>query len=339
MRNTTILHALVLTAVVVLFPAAARSADGWYSIQVRAVPLAELDQGMATYRELREKGYLVYAYRAEIDDAPWLRIAVGAFSSRGAAAAFGRLFSTVEEMDHFVTAAPVHVLPSTEGREFVITPSALWVRGTDGARETHAFSDEAPNRADLPTTILPEPSPDGDALAYVYGSYLYIATPEGRAAAEALEPGTPSVSADADYPWRPAWSASGDYVAFLDQPFWEYPIGLWMARADGDGQLCLACNRDGQSAVKWFAWHPSEDRLFFVEGFAYGTIAIGGGLFSAEMDGTVTEVSAVQRGEREEIAGPLRIEDGRLHYRRVRWLDENYETKTIADESIPVSEL
>lgn len=339
MRILAMLIVFALQVVAAPLSVGAQPAEAWYSIQVRAVPLADAEQGMAIYRDLRDKGYLAYVYRTEINDAPWLRIAVGAFASRGSAAEFGRAFSAGEAMDHFVTAAPVRVLPSTEEREFVITPSALWVRGGDGVRETFAFTNEAPNRADLPAAILPEPSPDGDALAFVYGSYLYIATPEGRAAAEALEPGTPHVTAEGDYPWHPAWSASGDYVAFLDQAFWEYPIGLWMARADGGGQLCLACNRDGQSAVKWFAWHPSEDRLFFVEGYAYGTVAVGGGLYSAEMDGTVTEVSALDRGEREEIAGPLRIEGGRLHYRRIRWLDDNYETKSIIDESIAVDGL
>ena len=139
-----------------------------YSIQIRAVPLAERVDGMATFQQIKDRGYLVYAYRAEIDGAHWLRIAVGAFDSRGEAAEFGRGFAAAEGMDHFVAAAPVLILPGAGERDFVVTPSALWVRGGDGAREVYAFQAEAPNGAGLPAAILPELSPGGEALAFVY---------------------------------------------------------------------------------------------------------------------------------------------------------------------------
>ena len=82
-----------------------------YSIQVRAVPIAEKAEGMATYRMLRDRGYLVYHYAAESKNEPWLRIAVGAFDSSEAAAAFGKSFSANEGLDHFVARAPVSVTP------------------------------------------------------------------------------------------------------------------------------------------------------------------------------------------------------------------------------------
>ena len=314
-----------------------------YSIQVRAVPLAEAEDGMATYRELRDKGYLVYAYRAEVDDAPWLRIAVGAFGGRGAAGEFGRVFTAAEGMDHFVATAPVLVLSGSGERDFVVTPSALWVRGGDGAREVLAFATESPNRARLPARVLPELSPNRDAIVFVYDDRLYTATFDGDAALALTEPGAPWVTADADYSWRPGWSPSGDHIAFLDQPFWEYQIGLWVVRADGSGLLCLACNRHGQSAVRWFVWHPREDRVLFVEGSAMGTIAVGGGLFSAEVDGNIRTLIAADPGvgweAYEEIAGPLRIEDGYLHFRRVRWLDDNYVETRITEDRLPIDAL
>ena len=73
-----------------------------YSIQVRAVPAAEKAAALATYRMLREKGYLVYTYRAEVDGKPWLRVAVGVFGGTEAAAAFGQTFSAAVGLDHFV---------------------------------------------------------------------------------------------------------------------------------------------------------------------------------------------------------------------------------------------
>ena len=337
MKSAAILTILLL----MLAPAQAQgteapqSAGTPYSIQVRAVPLAQAEDGMATHRDLRDKGYLVYAYRAEIDGAPWLRIAVGAFRSRGAAAEFGRAFSAAEGIDHFVTAAPVLVLPGAGERDFVVTPSALWVRGGGGAREIFAFAAEAPNRAGLPAAILPELSPGGDAIAFVYDGRFYVATLDGDGALARTEPRAPYVSAEADYLWRPLWSPSGRHVAFLDHALWENTIGLWVAGADGGGLRCLACNRSGESAVRWFVWHPSEDRVLFVEGFAYGSVAVGGDLLSADMDGTVRPVPAAMRGEREEIAGPLTIEDGYLHFQRVRFNAE-YTDRTYTADRLPI---
>lgn len=347
MKHLTVPIGLALVAVLMSAPSAAQAPpDRWYSIQVRAVPLAEQESGMATYRALRDRGYLVYAYRARVDDAPWLRIAVGAFASRGQAAEFGRAFAAAEDADPFVAPAPVRVLPGAGERDFVVTPSALWVRGGDGAREVFAFQAEAPNGADLPAAILPELAPDGRTLAAVYGCRLLVAAIDGDAARAVNDPpgGPACVSAEHElsYGWRPGWSASGRHVAFLDQAFWEYPIGLWVARADGGGLRCLACNRDGQSAVKWFVWHPTEDRILFVEGYAHGTVAVGGGLYSAEMDGTIRTIFAADPGDRatyEEIAGPLRIEDGFLHFRRVRWLDDAFIETSITEDRIPIGAL
>ncbi len=312
-----------------------------YSIQVRAVPFAEREDGMAAYRQLKDKGYLVYAYVAWVDGAPWLRIAVGAFDSRGAAAEFGRAFATAEGMEHFVAAAPVLILPGAEERDFVVTPSALWVRGGDGAREVYGFTAEAPNRAGLPAAILPELSPDGEALAFVYDTYgLNIARQSGHPGGVQMEPGYPYVTPDADHPWRPAWSPSSDYVAFLGKSNYRDPFRiLWMAPNPAGWADCLTCGLGRQHAVEWFVWHPSEDRVLFIEEFAQGAGAVGGRLFSAEMDGTITEIAAVERIGDDEIAGPLRIEDGRLHYRRVRWLDDRKIENTITDESIPVDAL
>jgi len=336
-----LLALLALSAVESTSAAEGGNPTAVYSIQVRAVPFAEREDGMATYRQLKDKGYLVYAYVASVDGAPWLRIAVGAFHSRGAAADFGRAFATAEDMDHFVAAAPVLILPGAEERDFVVTPSALWVRGSDGAREVYGFTAEAPNRAGLPTAILPELSPDGEALAFVYDTYgLIIARQSGHPGGVQMEHGYPYVTPDADHPWRPAWSPSGDYVAFLGKSNYRDPFRiLWMAPNPEGWADCLSCGLGRQHAVEWFVWHPSEDRVLFIEQFVQDTGAIGGRLFSAEMDGTKTEIAAVERIGDDEIAGPLRIEDGRLHYRRVRWLDDRKIEKTITDESIPVDAL
>lgn len=343
MRTLVLMIALVLPTV---SSQAAASDPGarraWYSIQVQAVPLAEVQDAIATYRDLRDKGYLAYAYRVKIDGAPWVRVAVGVFGSRGAAAEFGSAFEAAEGREHFVTGAPVQVRAGTGDREFVVTPSALWIRGPGGARQVFPFTADTPNAARLPADTLPALSPSGDSLAFVHDARVYVAPIDGSGVRALTDPGAPAVSPDADYPWQLGWSPSGQYVAFLDEAFWEHTIGLWVAHIDGGAVRCLACNRDGQSAVRWFVWHPEEDRVLFVEGFAMGTVAVGGGLFSGDVDGTIRTLIASEPGhwkEYEEIAGPLRIEDGYLHFRRVRWLDDNFIETSISEDRLPAGAL
>lgn len=343
-RSILIILMLMLTPAQTQEAGATPAAESVYSIQVRAVPLVDAEDGMATYRRLRDKGYLSYAYRVEINEEPWLRIAVGAFRSRGSAAEFGRAFSAAESMDNFVAPAPVLILPGAGERDFVVTPSALWARGGDGAREVFVFATDAPGDGMLPAAILPELSPDGAALAFIHGERIYTARLDGDQAIPLNSgPGAPGVSTDADYPWRPGWSPSSRHVAFLDQAFWETDIGLWLAPADGGDLRCLACNRQGQSAVRWFVWHPSEDRVLFVEGSSLGSIPVGGGLYSAEVDGTIRTIIpadwSVGWENYEEIAGPLTIADGYLHFRRVRWLDDNYVETSITDDRLSVDAL
>ena len=89
--------------------------------------------------------------------------------------------------------------------------------------------------------------------------------------------------------------------------------------------------------MPWFIWHPTEDRLLFVR--ATRPRAVGGELLSAEMDGTIRPVAAAAIGEFEEIVGPLTIEDGRLRFKRLRSIDEQYSQHSVTEEQVPIDAL
>ncbi|NNG03018.1 MAG: hypothetical protein HKM95_02825 [Inquilinus sp.] len=335
-------------------PAWAESGNALYSIEVGAVRLDERVDALRTYLWLKDKGYLVYLHRAFAagDGRPMLRVAVGAFTRRGAAAEFGRAFGAAEGLPHAVAPAPVEILPGADGREFVVTPSALWVRGVGGPRELHPFT-EKPTHWDLhganrvPNTMAAV-SPRGDAVAFADESRLFVATLDGRPAVALTDRGAPGVGPDHTFPWRPRWSPDGQYIAFLEQAIWDsgpdfgpLPVGLWLARADGVGARCLTCDAGVADVVRWFAWHPGGDRLLFVGGSGLVARSVGGGLYGIGTDGTVRTLIAApdpDAGWRtyEEIAGPLTVADGHLQFRRVRWLDEAFETQSVTGDRLPV---
>ncbi len=307
-----------------------------YSVQTRAVRFEQLELGLERLERLRDKGYLAYAYRRNIDGEQWLYISVGAFETRDAAEAFGPSFAAAEGLNYTISQSPVRILRASGGRDFVVTPTALWVRGAIGVREVFAFDAEGPYWAGLPDVILARVSPDRSALVFLYNHRFYKAGVDGSEVIALTNGHMPDVVAGGDFEWQPGWSPSGRYVAFLDQAFLDGAVGLWAARVDGVSVRCLACDRNGREAVRWFVWHPTEDRVLFISGYGFGTVAMGGTLYSADMDGNVQPVAAAALGPREEIVGPLRIEDGHLHFRRLRWLDERYSQRTLADEQVPV---
>jgi len=312
--------------------------DALYSIQVRAVPMAERADGMTTYRALRDKGYLVYAYKAEIDGQPWLRVAVGAFESIDDAAAFGKSFSATEQQDHFVAVAPVRIIAG-DGGDFVVTPSALWTREAAKAREVFVFDDPPPEKFAAPGGIRLKPSPDGKGVAFQYGARVY-AVRLGDAAATRLSAGGNTFGTEHVYGPEPHWSPSGRYVAFHDFVEFEVKTSLWVARADGSELRVLVDNRptESQNAVKSFVWHPVEDRILFVDGYGFGTVSVGGAIRSVDMAGNIETVLAPDSDARQELAGPLRIEDGYLHYRKVQF-DDEYVHRTFTDQKVPLAGL
>ncbi len=337
-RHHVLAIAVTLLAATGFGAGTATAAETLYSIQVRAVPLARKADGLSTYRALRDKGYLVYHHAADVDGKSWLRIAVGAFRTTDDAAAFGRDFTAKEGMDHFVARAPVRIVAAAGGA-FVVAPSALWTRAGRTVREVFVFDESPPEGFAAPGGIRLMPSPDRTSVAFQYGMRVY-AVRLGDETAVQLTAGGPYFGADHDYGPTPRWSPSGRYVAFQDFTEWEVKTSLWVARADGSETRALVDNqrRESQNAVKDFVWHPTEDRIIYVDGYAYGTVSVGGAIRSVDMAGQIVTVLDNDRKARQELAGPLRIADGHLHYRIVQF-DANYERRSYTDARVPLADL
>ena len=337
MRTIAIL--ILLATPMIFAPGSASSqssAETLYSVQ-----LDNAGDAVATYRALRDKGYFAYAFLEDADDAYRLGVAVGVFASPGAAAEFGLAFAAAEAMDATVIEARVEVIAAAGQREFVVTPSALWLRSADQAREIYtAEIQHHERRSTRPAEMLAEIAPDGRTLALVYEPHLVIATIDGAADHRLLENGYPYVMENAEFPWRPIWSASGNHVAFLGNPGWGNPAGVWVLR-NGDDEYpgCLSCDFGNLRAAEWFVWHPSEERVLFIEDAGDGAAAGGRRLRSADMDGYVSAIDSIALGENEEVSGPLRIENGRLHYRHVQWRDGDRTEEAISDASISINAL
>ncbi len=307
-----------------------------YSIQLRAFPIEERARGLARLDALKDEGYLAYAYELSIDGEDWFHVAIGAFADRQAARAFGDEFTAAQGQRASVVEAPVRVVSGRDG-DFVITPTALWIRDGSGLHEVYAFGAERPFWPVLPRVILARLSPDRTSLSFVYARAVHVASLGTRAVIALTDGRSPAVSPVGDYPWQPSWSPSGSHVVFLDRAVYNEPIGLWAARGDGSELRCLSCDPDDEQATRWFIWHPTEDRLLFVR--TTRRDRVGGALLSVDMDGTIRPVDAVSLGAFEEVVGPLWIEDGELRFKRLRSSDALYSQHSTTREGLPIDAL
>ncbi|MDH3596096.1 MAG: SPOR domain-containing protein [Rhodospirillales bacterium] len=318
--------------------AAASSRTPRYSVQVRAVPPVEKADGLATYRALRDKGYLAYVVEAEVAGAKWLRVRVGAFATRQEADSFGRTLSAKEGLDHFVTEAPLKVLHAAGERALLAAPGALWLLEAERDREILDLTDAGDGNGNGLLAVRPAPSPNGRGVLFVYRDRLYGVDLEAGTARMLAAEGEFDAYFHGQRPLRLLWSPSGRYVAFVDFVDFEAPTSLWVVRADGSERLCLIDNRDprSQSAVKDFIWHPTEDRILFIEGYAFGTVSPGGSIHSLDMDGNRTPVLANRK--QVQFVGPMRTDDNYLHYGKLTF-DENFIDATRTEERLPISGL
>ncbi|MHB8505630.1 MAG: hypothetical protein ACYDEN_07930 [Acidimicrobiales bacterium] len=128
-----------------------------------------------------------------------------------------------------------------------------------------------------PTSPTPAtgPSPTGE-LAYVSGHSLVIIDRSGRRHTVAL-PGS-------GVPSAPAWSADGQWLAFLRlapaTAAFGPPGTLWVVRADGTGAHPLG-------AAGQFAWDPAQDTLAFT--------STSGRLALASMGGAPARIAPLGR--------------------------------------------
>lgn len=184
--------------------------------------------------------------------------------------------------------------------------------------------------------VVAESGYDRRALAFEYGDRVAIAR---IASPQVLLSETiPQMSGGAARP-TPRWSPSGRYLAVIDFRDFEVNSSLWLIEADRGTVHPLVYDRGpgSQEAVKDFVWHPTEDRILFIEGQAFGTVSVGGTLKAVGTAGNVSAIETVpeQKEIYWEASGPLRAEGGRLHFRKAVF-DSHAMIVTWSELSIPL---
>jgi len=125
---------------------------------------------------------------------------------------------------------------------------------------------------------------------------------------------------------KPGWSPDGRYIAYLRNNGWELPGSIWIMQADGTGDRCLVpcCELKKEYSTKNFLWHPEENKIFYVYGYTYGTVSVGGNIYLTDLNANKRIIVAADTEKREEIYSEFRVVGDKLYY-KVAHFSVNYE--------------
>ena len=292
--------------------AQAAEKKSYYTLQFGTFPLTAQKQALTLYKTLKEAGHLVYYQTDSFNGKEELKVRVGIFSDRTQTQKISKKLEspyTVEKTRLFVDHAKQF--------RIVTTPSAIWYDAENSTKELYVF--EGIHGADLLEQTYALLSPTGkDIIFYYDGKIIKVDVGTGKSR---------TLVKEGLFDSRPVWSYDGRYIAYLDNTEWETPTSLCIIEAEKNHCL-IKNNETTQKAVKSFQWYPGKNRLFFVEGHAYGTVSVGGSLYMVDMEGKRKDVVLQEEGKFEEIHAEFSIHEGLLSYQVVQF-DKEY-TKSLS---------
>lgn len=303
----------------------------YYTVQVASFPIADSVKAFDLYHQLKEKNYLVFLSKTWIKDrGRWLRVRIGYFDSNSGATRFALEFQEKENRDYYITKTKLEVASHSQGFRIIYTPSAIWYQDDNGVREVFDLSKSLTNTNIEADYATPSISPNGQYVLFEYDSHIYVFDLK-------------------TWNWRiiqsdvtnslPQMSPSSKYVAYTDLNLWEAQGNLWLIDLTADNKTtCLVeCRGTGNNTVKYFRWHPQKDIIIYVEGYAYGTVSVGGSIYSVDTAGNIRALIKPP-AERTEIYSRFSISNDSLHY-RVAHFDEQYMRSETTEHVVALEKL
>ena len=313
-----------------------------YTIQAGSFPDSSVEAAVKLYECLKETGVPVYLRRAEISErGEWIRVRVGVLDSLAQAEAFKAKYDTLLPPDALIV-QDVLLVRKNDNDAVITTPSAIWIKRD--VQYTDCF-----NYIDLVThpTIKnkyrddftqPFFSTDKREIIFEFDRKIYIINIRSFT--------TKIIDINKNRPQNygglgnsiPQLSPSGKFIGFIDANLWESRSNLWLydVRKDSTFRLVEYVN---EHVVKNFRWHPNRDIIFYVYGYGYGTVSVGGDIYATDMKGNHVKLIEHDKSKHQEITIDISIKNGYLHYQIARFNERYSKIESIIDEKVSLKKL
>jgi hypothetical protein len=292
------------------------------TIHLKAFQLSskEFMEGAELYHKLKEKGYIAYGYFDLVRNKQLFIVRVGCFENMSEAKKLSDEIKKEEGLDCLVVRADYLRLDKYKDKyKIITTPAGIWLEKGKTKKEIYLLA-EGHTRKNITERVRILISPSGTGAVFYFKQkiikidieqeqayVLFQDTEETQLSSSILE-----------------WSYDGKYIAYIDAPEFEFPASLWVMKADGSERRSLVKHDySSNDAVKSFHWHPNKNLIFFVEGYTWGTVTVGGDLFSVDLKGNRKTIIVADRKKGEEIFRDFRIENNTIYYKIVHF-DKEY---------------
>lgn len=250
-----------------------------YSVQVKSFPIREKEKALSFYNTLKDSGYFVYMHQTKIERNWWIRIKIGCYHSKEDAFEVGNKFQKSFNMDYWVNNANVLIDKTNPKFNVLTTPSGIWVKDSTRMNEVYSFLPDIDDAGLLMDTKAVA-SPVTNEVVFYYQKKI-IKVGVNSLSADTLKQAEEIEGLNRS---APKFSFDGKYIAYMDSYTWELQTRLWFMNADGSNDTCLVDNVGTQNKVKYFKWHLSDNKIFYVYGYAFGGMEFGGELYEIEID-------------------------------------------------------
>lgn len=288
----------------------------YYTIQIGLFPTEEDSLAQQLYETLKNKGYIVYKIRKDINKNSYIQIRIEFFRQYSDADEFAEKIKKTEGYDCYAAYANAIIDNYKDQFSIINLPKLIIYR--DSVKYYELFQGEYERKVHI--------SPDGKMILFSDGrkkimkiniktKNLYVLKEAGLHSDELHNP-------------DPYWSPDGKYIAFMKNHSFEYPASLWIMDADGSNEKCVVpcCKIEKDHSVKSFQWHPSGKYILFSNGYTMGTVSVGGDIYITDFDGNVSLIAEADIKKRQEVFREFRIVGDTLYY-KVAHFDDNFEKR------------
>jgi hypothetical protein len=240
---------------------------------------ANWKKGFVFYNFLKEKKYPVFRYFVFQENIGLLlKIDVGIFHEKIEAKNYAKYIMKKDNLNSNIETMEIYSAKYKNQFEICTLPNSIFLINKNKIEELFTVDSILYyNAFDIEST-MPSISPNGNEIVFNYEDKISKVNLITRQKIDLVDIDTIPQLMNS----LPRWSPSGKYIAFLDLNEWETLTNLYIMKADGTELSCLV-KAEGENRVKSFLWHPTKDLIYYVFGYAYGTIDVGGSLYLVDL--------------------------------------------------------
>lgn len=301
----------------------------YYTIQVASYPMSDSVTAKDHFISMKKQGYLVFLFETYLEKKKWLRIRIGNYHSYSEAEKYGETIKQKLNSEYFIDKNEF-VVVTHDSINLIQAPSGIWLIQGSNYREIFDLTPSIFSRYSGAYYTYPFISPSGEDVLFEYDGKIIEVNLKTFQKRIVQDKGVGNS--------LPQKSPSGKYIAYIDNNLWESPSNLWLITGDTSRQCLVSTKNLNKSAVKFFKWHPDKDIIFFIAGYAYGTVTVGGDFYSVDMNGTIKKLISSNKEKREEIVSQFNIKNNTLYY-KIAHFDESYSEIEYTDHNILLTKL